>query len=186
MLHNRHSIRLPGYDYSQEGCYYVTIVTQDREPIFGQIVDDDMELSDYGCIVELTWRDLEVHNPDIGLGEFVVMPNHIHGIIQIFEPTADLLVGAGSKPAQGSSIGAGRGPAPTGGIPKRTPLSEIVRQFKTFSAKRINELRGTPGITVWQRNYFEHIIRNEKDYENTAIYIAGNPMNWLLDEERNL
>jgi putative transposase len=195
MIHHRHSIRLPGYDYAQEGCYFVTIVSKDREPIFGNIVDGVMQLSEVGRIVEFTWHDLENHNPDIGLDEFVIMPNHIHGIIQIYPP-----VGAGSKPAPGSiptTDWAGQplaqttrqgaqtaGPAPT----KNTgiPLSEIVRQFKTFSAKRINQLRGTPGIAVWQRNYYDHIIGSDREYESIAAYIMENPLKWSTDEENPL
>ncbi len=183
MLHNRHSIRLPGYDYSQEGCYFITIVTHDREPIFGSIVDDEMELSDLGRIVELTWRDLENHNPDIALDEFVIMPNHIHGIIQINEQTS---CRGGSVTRPMIENWAGFEPAPTEGMRKRTPLSEIVRQFKTFSAKRINETRSTQGAPVWQRNYYEHIIGSDQEYEKVAAYIAENPLNWLTDEERNL
>ncbi len=161
MIHHRHSIRLPGFDYSQEGSYFVTIVTKDREPLFGEIIDDEMRLNEIGKIVEFTWNDLIHHNPDIGLDEFVIMPNHIHGIIHIFNP-----IGAGLEPA-----------------PKRTPLSEIVRQFKTFSAKRINQNRGTPGLPVWQRNYYEHIIGTDHEYQNNADYIENNPLNWSKDNE---
>jgi len=132
--------------------------------------------------VELTWRDLEFHNPDIGLGEFIIMPNHIHGIIQIFQ-SQNFLCRGGSVTRPLIDNEAGLEPAPTKGIHKRTPLSEIVRQFKTFPAKRINELRGTPGIPVWQRNYYEHIIGSDKEYESITVYIAENPANWTNDEE---
>jgi REP element-mobilizing transposase RayT len=168
MLPKRKSIRLQGYDYSQEGCYFVTICTKKREPIFGSIINGVMELSNSGIVVTETWLDLENHNPDIQLGEFVIMPNHVHGIIQIYEPV-------------NLELRAGRGPAPTN--EKRTPLSEIMRQFKTFSAKRINETRGTPSVSVWQRSYFDRIIGTEQGYENAARYICDNPMNWENDEE---
>ena len=166
-------MRLGGYDYASDGAYFITIVTHDREGLFGSVVDGEMVLNDFGRIVESTWYDLVNHNANIGLDDFVVMPNHIHGIIVIFEP-----VGAGSKPAQ--LFRAGYEPAPT----KPVSLSEIVRQLKTFSSRRINALRGTPGAAVWQRNYYDHIIRSDREYEQVAAYIANNPANWLTDTER--
>ena len=199
-------MRLGGYDYASDGAYFITIVTHDREALFGSVVDGEMVLNDFGRIVESTWYDLVNHNANIGLDDFVVMPNHIHGIIVIFEP-----VGAGSKPAQlfragskpaqlfragyepaptenandalnetGQLFRAGYEPAPT----KPVSLSEIVRQLKTFSSRRINALRGTPGAAVWQRNYYDHIIRSDREYEQVAAYIANNPANWLTDTER--
>ena len=197
----RKSIRLPGYDYSAEGGYFITIVTKDREALFGEVVDGEMVLNELGEIVQFTWNDLINHNPDIGLGEFTIMPNHVHGIIMIFEP----IVGAGSKPAQIDDAQPGAGaknaepgagfpmtqrtrqgaknaePAPT----RATPLSEIVRQFKTFSAKRINQIRHTPGQPVWQRNYYDHIIGTDREYERIAEYIANNPLYWQSDHENS-
>lgn len=180
-------------------------MTHGREPLFGKVVYGEMVLNAYGKIVESTWHDLVNHNPDIGLDEFVVMPNHIHGIIVIFTP-----VEAGSQPARETGAGfslreeregaqlirAGfslredregaqrsREPAPT--ITKRKiSLPEIVRQLKTFSAKRINALRGTPGVPVWQRNYYDRVIRSDREHEEIAAYIANNPANWLTDAER--
>lgn len=175
--HKRTSLRLKGYDYSEEGAYFVTIVTHDREPLFGKVVDGKIVVNEYGEIVNCTWNDLINHNENIDLDEYIVMPNHFHGIIIINSP-----VGVGSKPTPENivhvSSRAGRGPAPTIGLP------EIVRQFKTFSSKRINQLRGTPGIPVWQRGYYDHIICNEKDNENIANYIAMNPSNWVKDHEK--
>ncbi len=200
-------MRLKGYDYSAEGSYFITIVTHDRLPLFGSVVDGEMVLSEYGKIVDYTWYDLVNHNPDIGLDEFVIMPNHIHGIIIIYPPyLTPNTVGAGSSvlergcdlPAHKSILGngcppgkpapptptdtvkAGSEPAPT---KTRTPLSEIVRQFKTFSAKRINQIRDTPATPVWQRNYYDHIIGTDCEYEQITAYIANNPANWLTDDE---
>lgn len=171
---HRRSIRLPGYDYSTEGSYYITLVTHGREHLFGEIENGEMRLNEFGEIVNNTWDDLVNHINNIELDEFIVMPNHFHGIIVIYHP--DDVVGAGSKPAPEDSR-AGHGPAPTVGLP------EIVRQFKTFSAKRINQKRGTTSQPVWQRNYYDHIIRSEKDYENNVNYIYLNPQNWGVKDE---
>ena len=132
--HHRRSIRLKNHDYSSAGEYFVTICSYERECIFGEIIGEEMRLNDYGLIVQRTWQDLIHYVPNIELDEFICMPNHIHGIIVI----VDTMVGAGSEPA------------PT---EKRYRLSEIVHQFKTFSAKHINEKRKSTGKPVWQRNY---------------------------------
>ena len=167
--HHRRSIRLKGYDYSQPGGYFVTIVAQNRECLFGNVVDGEMVLNEAGRIVEWTWYDLSNHVDDIELDEFVVMPNHVHGIIIIHD---NRIVGAGSEPAPTE-------PAPT----KRHGLPEIIRQFKTFSGKRINQWRGATGIPVWQRNYWEHIIRDENDLNRIREYINNNPFDWESDNE---
>ncbi|HOK59079.1 MAG TPA: hypothetical protein PKZ07_19890 [Sedimentisphaerales bacterium] len=163
--HHRHSIRLKGYDYSLSGAYFVTICMYDRACLFGAVVDGDMRLNDAGRVVYDVWNDLPNHYGYVELDAFVVMPNHVHGII--------VIVGAGLKPAPTESK-----PAPT-----RHGLPEIIRGFKTFSSRRINELRGTPGMPVWQRNYYEHIIRNEESLHRIRSYIANNPIRWYLDQE---
>lgn len=171
----RHSLRLKGYDYSNEGVYFVTVVTHGREMLFGNVVDGEMLLNDFGKIVSSTWGDLINHFENIELGEFAIMPNHFHGIVIITTS-----VGVGSKPTPEKTINtpsrAGHGPAPTW-------LPEIMRQFKTFSSKNINQLRGATGTAVWQRGFYDHIIRNEKDYNNIVNYIAMNPSNWEKDDE---
>jgi len=181
-IHRRRSIRLPGYDYTRAGAYFVTVCARDREYLFGEIVDGEMRLNELGQIVQSTWHDLVNHVDGIALGEFVIMPNHIHGIITI--------VGAGSEPAPtepAPTEPAPTEPAPTGTAPtnttsKQTPLSEIVRQLKTFSARRINLARSTPGEPVWQRNYYEHIIRDDQSYMKIAQYIFDNPAQWEVDK----
>jgi putative transposase len=201
-LHHRRSIRLKGYDYSQNGAYFVTICAQDRTCLFGEIVDGGMQLNEWGQIVASTWQDLPNHVPHVQLDEFVVMPNHVHGILIITDDADDVgagsyddVVGAGScDDVVGAGlcddvVGAGLEPAPTKpartdtGTRQRHGLPEIVRQFKTFSARRINECRGTPGIPVWQRNYYEHVIRDEEDLRRIRQYIVDNPANWARDED---
>jgi len=176
--HHRRSIRLKGYDYIRPGAYFVTICTQDRMCLLGEIVDGEMRLNDAGEIVAWTWHDLPNHISNVQLDAFVVMPNHVHGIIIITDPVVAVVVGAGSVGA--GSVGAGSEPAPT---PRMYGLPEIVRQFKTFSARRINDLRGTPGTPVWQRNYYEHIIRDEESLNRIREYILNNPSRWEMDQE---
>ena len=170
-LHHRHSIRLKGYDYAQAGLYFVTICTQNHECLFGNIVGAgskpalaepaQITLNPLGDIVQKTWLDLINHNKNIELHDFVVMPNHVHGIVEIIDSGRHW---------------AGLEPAPT-----NAKLPEIIRQFKTFSAKRINQLRETIGTPVWQRNYHEHIIRDETAYLKIAEYIQTNPQKWSDD-----
>ncbi|MDX2129777.1 MAG: transposase [Chloroherpetonaceae bacterium] len=147
--------------------------THNRESLFGKVVKKEMVLNEFGKIVEFTWHDLPNHNSNIQLDEFIIMPNHIHGII--------IIVGAGSKPAPIDPVGAGSEPAPTM-VPAPKPLPEIIRQLKTFSAKRINQIRNSPGISVWQRNYYERIIRDEEGFHRVKKYIRENPRNWEKDE----
>jgi putative transposase len=142
--HHRRSIRLKDYDYAQIGAYFVTVVTQSRKCLFGEIIEAEMRLNDAGRITQTAWDDLPNHYAGIECDTFVVMPNHIHGIINLI----DLPVGTGFKPA---ATNAGT----------RHGLSEMVRAFKTFSARRINNSRNISGAPVWQRNYFEHVIRDE-------------------------
>jgi len=153
-IHHRQSIRLKNYDYSQAGAYFVTICTQNKECLFGEIEVGKMSLNEYGQITTKCWHDLPNHYPHIELDEFVVMPNHTHGIIVIK-------------------------PAPT---VKQHGLPEIIRAFKTFSSKQINLIRSTTGIPVWQRNYYEHIICSEPELNKVREYIVSNPLNWETDE----
>ena len=167
-IHHRRSIRLRGYDYSQSGAYYLTICTYKRKCIFGEIVDGTMVSNECGKILDYCWSDLPNHYHHIKLANHVIMPNHFHGIVIIS-------VGAGYKPAPTETE-----PAPTD--PQTThALPEIVRGLKTFSARRINEYRNTPGIPVWQRNYYEHIIRDEESLARISKYIVENPARWGKD-----
>lgn len=161
-LRERKSLRLKGYDYSGAGYYFVTVCTQDRAEIFWDGERAGLEpapTNGLGKLVAQTWLELPAHISGICVDRFVVMPNHFHGIVIL----KNGCVGAGSKPA-------------------RTPLAEVMRQFKTFSAKKINEMRGTSGRPVWQRGYYDHIIRNEADYLRIWQYIDTNPAQWAEDE----
>jgi putative transposase len=162
--HRRRSIRLANYDYSSAGAYFVTICTHKHACLFGENLGGLIRLSDYGSIVQEAWNSLPTHYSHVVLDAFVIMPNHIHGIIVL----ADGPVGAGFKPA------------PTPGT--RHALPEIVRAFKTFSARRINDFRANRG-PVWQRNYYEHVVRNEATLNRIRQYIIDNPARWADDPE---
>ena len=163
-IHHRRSIRLKAYDYSQAGAYFITICTHERQALLGQIVDGQMQLNSLGEIVQAVWFALTEHYAHIHLGVFVVMPNHVHGIIEIKVEEAASSVGVGLKPT-----------------PTRHGLSEIVRALKTFSARRINEKCDKVGNKVWQRNYYEHVIRSEASYLTISKYIQTNPQRWAED-----
>ena len=203
----RRSIRLPDYDYAQTGAYFVTICTYDRLCLLGEILGCEMALTRAGQVVLECWNDLANHYSHVETDEFIVMPNHVHGIIVLTDqqrkyPIPDNVgagfnpdnvragfnpdnVGAGFNPDNvgagfnPDNVGAGLKPAPT----RRHPLSEIVRAFKTFSSRRINEHRGSPGVPVWQRNYYERVIRNEQELDSVRQYIVDNPAEWAEDAE---
>ena len=179
--HHRRSIRLKGYDYSQEGAYYVTIVTWQREFLFGDIVNQEMMLSPYGEIVQKWWEEIPVHFSNVETGAFVIMPNHVHGVIYILDERR----GTVSVPHDNVTQYALGGETPPlrafDGIPT---LGQIVAYFKYQSTKEMNKLGNTGTVTkFWQRNYYEHIIRNEKDLQNKTDYIEANPRLWNEDDE---
>ena len=183
---NRHTTRLPGYDYTQPGGYYVTIVTRGREPVLGAVVAGSVALSIPGVTAQKAWRDLPQHFANVRLDKYVIMPNHVHGIIMIM---------AGDRVTPGEMDGFRRGRSvlgealviPTTDLPLRADrghgLPEIVRAFKSFSARRINTIQNTPGQPCWQRNYYEHIIRSETELQKIRQYIRNNPRQWELDAE---
>ncbi len=177
---HRRSIRLPDFDYALPGAYFVTLVTQGRDRLFGEIVNDEMVLNAFGRVVEEEWQKTAILRPEVGLGAFVIMPNHVHGILHILEPSVQSVRAYRDTPL----------PEPDGcaahakGLrsPSRT-VGAIVRGFKGAATKRINELRGTPGASLWLRNYYEHIVRTDREYLQVEKYILENPLHWLTDEE---
>lgn len=170
-MHRRKPLRLTGYDYSSEGGYFITIVTHQRLPFFGNIHDDKVVLSQAGEVARVEWFETRRlrENVELFADEFVVMPNHIHGIIWVLD---------------GPSVGVERRSTPTKRalvIPGSIPA--IIRAYKSAVTYAINTIQNTLGQPVWQRNYYEHIIRDEKDYGNIVEYIYQNPLNWEKDEE---
>ena len=175
-IHSRRSIRLKGYDYSQAGAYFVTICTQNQECFFGEIVDGNMVLNDAGRMVQTVWDELPQYYPGVDVDMFQIMPNHIHGIVVFIGD-----VGAGPR-ARPDDIGQPQGVAPTMSLP------DIAHRFKSFTTKSyIDGVKQKnwpkfPG-KLWQRNYYEHIIRNENELNSIREYIYYNPLKWELDRE---
>jgi REP element-mobilizing transposase RayT len=176
-FHHRGSIRLREYDYSQPGGYFVTLCTHRRECILGDIADGNVQLNQFGEIVKEEWLRTEQIRPEITMDEFMVMPNHMHGIIMI------------RNDAHNKSVGAHSG-APRDRAYRRTPLrrepktlGSIIAGFKSVVTHRINLLRKTPHTPIWQRNYYEHVIRDEENLNRIRQYIIDNPVKWDEDEE---
>ena len=169
--HRRRSIRLRGHDYSQTGAYFITICTHDRQCQFGKIIDGEMMLNEYGKIVADEWINTSKIRTGIELDIWVVMPNHFHGIVVITRRgTARRAPTTCRAPAREQF-----------GKPVAGSLSTIVRAFKSAVTKRINETRHTPGEKIWQRNYWEHIVRDENEWQRIQQYILSNPAKWEMD-----
>lgn len=167
----RTSLRPPSYDYSQVGAYFVTAVVRGRVPIFGEVTGEEVELREFGEIVEHAWLDLPNHYEHISLDEFIVMPDHVHGVIVI---------------SDGEANGVGAIHTTIYYVPLRTRrtmlLPKLLGRFKMASAKQINQKRGASGTPVWQRGYFDHVIRNEDDLNQIRDYIRTNPLRWTLKD----
>ncbi|SKB14936.1 conserved hypothetical protein [Planktothrix sp. PCC 11201] len=166
-IHNRQSIRLRGYDYSQAGAYFLTTCAQDRKCVFGTIENGVMIANEFGDIVYEYWQKIPEHFPNIEIDLAVVMPNHFHGILVIGDRYFD----------NDDSRDGGKTP------PLRKPiLGQIVGYFKYQTTKSINKIRNQMGVKIWQRNYYDHIIRTEESLENLREYILHNPLRWDIDQ----
>ncbi len=178
-FHRRRSIRLPDYDYSQPGAYFITMVKYQRECLFGEIVNGEMQYSAMGHIAEKHWRLIPEHFPQVELGAYVIMPNHVHGIMIIHDRSdADASERRGTiyraptteqfqKPVKGS-------------------IPTIVHTYKASVTRRIQkDVHGldVSSPNVWQRNYYEHIIRNDQEWNRIHLYIETNVDNWVMDNE---
>ena len=147
-IHHRQSIRLQGYDYTNEGIYFVTICCYQRQHLFGEIDNGEMKINLIGQIVSALWQKIPQHFPNVELDGFILMPDHLHGIIIISE----------SK--------------------EKSSLANIIQNFKSISSRKINRITKTYGISIWQRNYYERIVRTEQELTNLYEYIKNNPANW--------
>jgi putative transposase len=185
--HHRKSIRLQGYDYSQAAAYYVTIVVQGRDCLFGEVVNGEMYINAYSEIVQKWWDEIPIHFPNVELGAFVIMPNHVHGIIFITTERRGEVLSPRDNPNNNNLDAAvdetSNQDGETPPLRKRT-LGQIVAYFKYQSTKEMNRIESEKAITkFWQRNYYEHIIRDQKDLQNKTDYIEANPLLW--DEDDN-
>lgn len=178
-IHHRKSIRLKGYDYSREGMYFITICTQNREALFGEIIDDKMVLNVAGDMIGKTFISLSDEFPQIVLNQYIIMPNHFHTIISI---TDRKHVGADSISAQYGNI---QSRADMESAPTIT-VGNIVQSFKRHTTIKYihmvkQQLLPPFDKRIWQRNYHEHIIRNVDEYYRIAEYVQNNPMLWGKD-----
>jgi REP element-mobilizing transposase RayT len=172
--HHRRSIRLKGYDYSSEGAYFVTIVTYHRDLLFGRIMNGEMSLNSLGKIADECWRAIPDHFPFVELGAYVIMPNHVHGIISI---TNDGTGAAMLRPEDGEED-------PHKINVKPGSLGAIMRSYKSAVSYRANKEHNATGI--WQRNYYEHIIRDENALQRITDYIEANSSRWNEDNDNPL
>lgn len=183
--HHRRSIRLKGYDYTRPGAYFVTICTEKHACLFGDISIETMQLNRYGDIVQGCWDKLPQHFPFVKLDTFVVMPNHMHGIVIITE--RDCKGEAFSLPVKSCRDLVTENASPLQSMnqmPHGTQsgsLGAIMQNFKSVSTRKINTMNKTPGISLWQRNYYDHIVRNEKALNIIRRYVTFNPLMWAYD-----
>jgi REP element-mobilizing transposase RayT len=184
--HHRRSIRLKGYDYTQTGAYFVTVCAQDRVCLFGDVADGDMVLNPFGRVAVTYWQRIPRHFPHVQLDAWVVMPNHVHGIIVITNGRGEALPAASVSTEELlhfetdlSTLDTGSNASPL----QSGSLGAIVGNYKSITTRRINKMRHTPGERVWQRNYYERIIRNDRELDAIRQYIANNPLHWEQDPE---
>ncbi len=161
-MYNRRSPRLRDFDYTQDGAYFVTICTYRLAPIFGRVVDDAVLLNHLGSLVNEEWQKTAEIRPAVEVDFYVVMPNHIHGILFISESHRACQT-IGNATLRANSIGS------------------IIAQFKSVVTKRSRKLANPPSLPIWKRNYYDHIVRNEKDLDRIRQYIMSNPARWSED-----
>jgi putative transposase len=196
-IHHRRSIRLKGYNYSQAGGYFITLCCYDRQCLFGHVQNGEMTLNQFGKIAHDEWIISAQIRTEIKLHQFVVMPNHIHGIIEIKNGAG----GRGDRPVAQKSMGGGvlsmgdvvllegdqpvapTGVRPTGPCPKS--IGVMIAGYKSSVTAQINTLRNSPGLHVWQRNFYDNIIRDDESWQNIKNYIVNNPAKWLDDRFYN-
>jgi len=195
LIHNRHSIRLHGYDYSSEGAYFLTICTYQRQQLFGKIKNGISYLNQYGQIVRDEWEKSSIIRAEIELGEYVIMPNHMHVIVFIVNsPRRGVRPNALTTNAPMSNVSMSN--APTTNIPtsktqkpqnnppglQSKSIGSLISGFKSTVTKQINLIRNSPGEPVWQRNFWDHIIRDDESFDKIEDYIINNPLNWHQDQ----
>ena len=172
--HHRRSVRLSAYDYAAAGAYFVTICTSGRIHAFGEIDGGVLRPTRRGLIVRQCWEAIPLHRPTVALDAFAVMPNHCHGIVWITHDSA-------AAPTVGATLVSPSSARPRG--PNSGSLGAIVGAFKAAVSREINKLRPGSGTGIWQPNYHEHIIRNQRELEAIRYYVLTNPERWDHDAE---
>lgn len=172
--HHRRSIRLKGYNYNQPGWYFVTIVVQGRRNILGEIVDGKINLNNFGHIVKNEWITTDKLRRNIELDEFIIMPNHLHGIIHITDDNP-------GKGTEHRALTDNPQSIEKFGKPVSGSIPTIIRSFKAAVTSKINQLHKSPGMRLWQRNYWERVIRDEDELNGIRKYIIENPLKWQED-----
>ena len=164
----RQSTRLPRFDYTRQGAYFVTLCTRNRACLFGDIVNGEMRLNDIGNLADGLWQEIPVHFPQVEIDAWIVMPNHVHGVIVIADPH----VGAThASPLQ----------RPSG--PRKGSLGAIAGAYKAAVSKHLNRPGHPCGLPIWQRNYYDHVIRDDAALDLIRQYITDNPARWDEDPE---
>lgn len=184
-VHNRHTVRLPGYDYAQAGGYFVTLITWHRENSLCAIQGEQVVLSGIGTVAQAEWLRLEKRFPYLAVDEFVIMPNHVHGIL-ILRSADGVRARQDNTGRDHERFASPLQPVPGSAQPKGTgcqTLGAIVGAYKSSVSKRAHYILDNPGIPIWQRNYYEHVIRSENELHKIREYIRDNPLQWALDEE---
>lgn len=190
-IHHRRSVRLSGFDYSSANFYFITICTHEKQCLFGHVHDGEVILNSVGRIIDNCWNDIPKRFPNVILHEYIIMPNHIHGVIEIMDNAVDSVadrVGAGFPVTHngGAQICAPTSREPVGAHicaltkqpkfgEKISMLASIIRGFKAGSSK-------LAGRKLWQRNYYEHIIGDGEEYFGFRSYIMNNPQTWDADK----
>ena len=184
-IHHRRSIRLKGYDYSQAGLYFITICVHEKKHLFGNIENGEMILNDAGKIANECWLEIPNHFPNAVLHEHIVMPNHVHGVIQLLKNNDTVGIDNYQSLFPHPSPQPSTQQPPKNEFQKIIPRSigSIVRGFKIGVTKWVHA--NSEIHTVWQRNYYEHIIRDEQSYQKISEYIVNNPANWKNDKFKN-
>lgn len=174
-MRERKLTRLKGYDYSQAGAYFVTICAYNRECLFGKIENGTVILNKYGETIQNEWIKTGKIRGNVIIDTFIVMPNHLHGVIVIDGVGAHCNVPLQNKTGQTEKFGRST----------KNSIPTIVKLFKSTTTKQINKIRNAPGIDVWQRNYYEHIIRTNAELNRIRQYILENPLKWESDSENS-
>ena len=181
-IHNRQSIRLREYDYSQPGAYFITVCTQHKECNLGELINGEIQFTVRGMIASVFWLEISHHFSNVELDQFILMPNHIHGIIFIKDKNIAEIntMGGETQPTMGGETPPLR-EGKKGKNKGKNTLGQIVAYYKYRTTKIINQIDETPGQRIWQRNFYDRIIRTEKALHIMRQYIATNPQRWNKD-----